>query len=121
MQTFKELMVTVGLALAILSGVGLIIIVAYRAYLLTDGMTWKQRGALLLFVLAMIGAGLAIDAMRPARAEVVRTEPAPFEPNSVIGFTEPTLGCPNVDDAVAAYKQTAEWWRRVAARTLTLT
>jgi hypothetical protein len=109
MQTFKELMVTVGLALAILSGVGLIIIVAYRAYLLTGRMTWKQRGALLLFVLAMIGTGLAIDAMRPARAEVVPTEPAPFELNSVIGFTEPTLGCPNVDDAVAAYKQTAEW------------
>jgi hypothetical protein len=121
MQTFKELMVTVGLALAILSGVGLIIIVAYRAYLLTGRMTWKQRGALLLFVLAMIGTGLAIDAMRPARAEVVPTEPAPFELNSVIGFTEPTLGCPNVDDAVAAYKQQPNGWRREAAKTLTLT
>jgi hypothetical protein len=102
-------MVTAGLALAILPGIGLIIIVAYRAYLLTDGMTWKQRGALLLFALSMIGVGLAIDAMRPARTEVVLTEPAPFELNSVINFTEPILGCPNVDDAVAAYKQTAEW------------
>jgi hypothetical protein len=92
-----------------LSGIGLIIIMAYRAYLLADDMTWKPRGALLLFALPMIGAGLAIDAMRPARAENVLTEPAPFENSSVIEFTEPTLGCPNADDAAAAYKQTAEW------------
>jgi hypothetical protein len=68
----------------------------------------KMKSILGLFLLVGI-AGLAIDAMRPARAEVVLTEPAPFEPNSVIDFTEPTLGCPNVDDAIAAYKQTAEW------------
>jgi hypothetical protein len=73
------------------------------------GDTWKQRAALLLFALAMVGAGLTIDAVRPARAEIVLTEPASFELNSVIDFTEPTLGCPNVDDAVAADGKTAEW------------
>ena len=58
--------------------------------------------ALLALVTTSAGNGAA-------RAEVVPTEPAPFELNSVIVFTEPTLGCPNVDDADAAYKQTAEW------------
>ena len=58
--------------------------------------------ALLALVTTSTGNGAA-------RAEVVPTEPAPFELNSVIVFTEPTLGCPNVDDADAAYKQTAEW------------
>jgi hypothetical protein len=58
--------------------------------------------ALLALVITSTGNGAA-------RAEVVPTEPEPFEFNSVIVFTEPTLGCPNVDDAVAAYKQTAEW------------
>jgi hypothetical protein len=36
-------------------------------------------------------------------------EPAPFESGKPIRFTEPTLGCPNVDDAENAYKQTADW------------
>jgi hypothetical protein len=44
-----------------------------------------------------------------AQADDVPTEPAEFKNNSVITFTEPTLGCRSSDDAAAAYKQTAEW------------
>jgi hypothetical protein len=65
-------------------------------------MTKIIIAALLALVTTSAGNGAA-------RAEIVPTEPAPFESNSPISFTEPTFGCPNVDDAIAAYKQTAEW------------
>ena len=57
-------------------------------------------------MIAVIAAALAIFATS-AHAGIY--EPAPFENDKPVRFTEPTLGCPNVDDAHEAYKQTADW------------
>ena len=50
----------------------------------------------------------AIAVSLAARATAA-TEPAEFEGGSVISFTEPTMSCPNPDDAEMAEEQAAEW------------
>jgi hypothetical protein len=49
---------------------------------------------------------IAISLASPATAQI---EPEPFELHSVVTFSEPTMSCPNVDDAVAADKHDAAW------------
>jgi hypothetical protein len=44
-----------------------------------------------------------------AARETAADEPAPFVLRSVVTFSEPTMSCPNIDDAVAANGQSAEW------------
>src|SRR5262249_17411742 len=66
----------------------------------------KRRYQMQTRMIAVIAAALAIFATS-AHAGIY--EPAPFENDKPVRFTEPTLGCPNVDDAHEAYTQTADW------------
>ena len=48
---------------------------------------------------------VAALAILPTRLMLVFTSQPPFDNDKPVRFTEPTLGCPNVDDAVEAYSR----------------
>jgi hypothetical protein len=54
----------------------------------------------------LTATAIAVSLAAPATAA---TEPAEFELSSVISFAEPTMSCPDPDDAEMAEDQAAEW------------
>lgn len=81
------------------------------------GGSWNELGAdaprVLQETRRQIDACREALMLRQQKEYAARTtkpnEPLPFVLKDVISFVEPTMSCPNLDDAIAADKQTDDW------------